>query len=339
MIKIFNNRTKLVDSSREKLNSDKYEYRKKRILVFAIIIVFAFIVICVWKGIRASTDIYCTSAVSLPKAVYSENDRVIKSIALCYFTYGCESSNGLSGTVSELLNSKEMEILIENAGIRRTDKKNPATSLFDSSKFILKSIGHFRSLTNLSDKASGFYGIAFCDDENRCVWISYSGAVSLKDIWACAELVLAPGLSSQEKLAFKLFETVMEGDEVKNQDYSVMLTGHSLGGALATMVSRMSGCTAVTINGANGVALDKINDIVGETSTKYKISNYLTFPNSGKFSFMDMVQRLMFLGSYPDIDCHIYKENGFTTDTHCVFSFITFQNNDFENPKLPDTID
>jgi hypothetical protein len=335
----YKKRTELVDSNEEISNNNMYKCLKKRILLFAAILVFAFIGIYAWKEIRTSASIYCSSAADLPEAVYSENDRVIKSIALCYFTYGCESIDGLSGVISEILNSQEMGILIENAGIRRTDKKNPATALIDSSQFIRNSIGHFRLLTDLNDKSSSFYGAAFCDDENRCVWISYSGAVSLKDVWACAELVLAPGLSSHEKSAFELFETVIRSDEVRNQDYSVMLTGHSLGGALATMVSRMSGCTAVTVNGADGVALDKINDITGETPTEYKISNYITSPKNGKLSFMDMVQRLMFLGSCDAIDCQVYKENGFTTDTHCVFSFVTFQNEDFTNPELPDTTD
>lgn len=38
------------------------------------------------------------------------------------------------------------------------------------------------------------------------------------------------------------------------------------------------------------------------------------------------------------IDCHVHKENGFTTDTHCVFSFISFKNDDFTNPVLSDNI-
>lgn len=83
----------------------------------------------------------------------------------------------------------------------------------------------------------------------------------------------------------------MKSDEVNHQSYSVILTGHSLGGALASMVSRMSGYLAVTINGADSAALDKINTIVGEAPPEYRIKNYMTSPKNNRLSTMDAVQR------------------------------------------------
>jgi len=282
---------------------------------------------------------FLPGSTELPASSYSEQDRVLKAISLSYFIYGCETCAQLSGTVSELLDHNQMGIVIENFGIKRTDKADSTSAVFDSSEFIRAYIGNFRFLTYLKNKKSSFYGAAFCDDENKCVWISYSGAVSLKDIMACAELVLAPGLSSQEKSAIELYETVMGSNEVKNQSYTVMLTGHSLGGALASMVSRMSGCTAVTINGADGVAIDKINDILGESPAEYQVTNYMTSPKSRNFSLMEMVQRLMFLGSYRAVNYRVYAENGLTTDTHSVFSFIRFSKGDFTIPDFPDSIE
>ena len=102
----------------------------------------------------------------------------------------------------------------------------------------------------------------------------------------------------------------------------MLLTGHSLGGALAAAVSRASGCAAVTINGADGLAIDKLNAILGAAPEEYRITNYMTSPKNGRFSLMDVVQRLMFLGSYRAADYRIYAENGLTYDTHSVFSFI-----------------
>lgn len=55
---------------------------------------------------------------------------------------------------------------------------------------------------------------------------------------------------------------------------------------------------------------------------EYRITNYMTSPDNGKISFMDFVQRLIFTGSYKEVDYHIYEDNGLTDDTHCAFSFI-----------------
>ena len=215
-----------------------------------------------------------------------------------------------------------MGIISENFGIRRTELQDPSSALLDSAAFIRTHTGPFRFLTSLKSGKSGFYGAAFCDDEQKCVWISYSGAVSLQDCLACAALVLVPGLSAQEASAFALFETVMGSRDVQEDGYTVLLTGHSLGGALAAAVSRASGCAAVTINGADGLAIDKLNAILGAAPEEYRITNYMTSPKNGRFSLMDVVQRLMFLGSYRAADYRIYAENGLTYDTHSVFSFI-----------------
>lgn len=316
--------------------TQRKDIHKKRLRNLAAIIVIVIIGVCVWKGIRASCSISFKPADELPYPTYSENDRVINAISLSYFVYGCEACDKLSGTVTELLEQNNMGILTENFGIRREVQSDPSSAVFDTSEFIRNFVGDYRFLTEMNDEKSGFYGAAFCDDRNKCVWISYSGSVSFNDAVSCVALVLKPGLSAQEQLALKLFESVLENDEVQNLSYSVMLTGHSLGGALAAMVSRVSGCTAVTINGADGLAIDKANDILGETPAEYKISNYMTSPQNGKFSLMDLVQRLMFLGSYKSVDCHVYSENGLTTDTHSVFSFVTFPNDDFSNPEIPD---
>lgn len=307
--------------------------RKRRRILFAVIVII--VSIGLWKEMRILAEVSCTSAEALPVPSYSEKDKAIKAIALSYFIYGCEQSEELSGTINELIENKKMGILIENFGIQRIIKSDPTSAVFDSSEFIKRFVGEFRFLSELKDESSSFYGAAFCDDANKCIWISYAGAISFKDAVECVELVIRPGVSPQEKRAFELFETVMKSDEVVNQAYSVILTGHSLGGGLASMVSRMSGCTAVTVNGVDGLAIDKVNGMEGEKMEDYPITNYMTSPNNGKLSIMDLVQRFMFLGSYKDVDYHVFEENGFTTDTHCAFSFIRFEENDFSKPEIP----
>lgn len=316
---------------RQKHQKKKNAYKRLFLLLLAF-----FIGICTWKGMRATSTVPFLSYTNISEPPYSEKEKVMKAISLSYLVYGCETINKYAGTINEILEQHKMGILIENFGIKRQDETDATTAIFDSSQFIREQVGDFRFLTAQKHPTSSFFGTAFCDDVNKCVWISYSGSVSFKDCFACAELVFKPDLSSQEEAAFALYETVMASDEVKNQSYHILLTGHSLGGALASMVSCISGCEAITINGADGLAIDKINGIVGEAPKQYKISNYMTSPRKESFSFMNLVQRLMFLGSYQAVDCHVYEKNGLTTDTHSVFSFVTFSNENYSAPEIPD---
>ena len=302
---------------------------KRRLLLCAAALLLILAGIVAWRALRSACTVSCPSGGGLPDPPYTETERVMKAVSLSYLVYGCEACDvptdpdgTLSGTVSELLDTCRMGIISENFGIRRTELQDPSSALLDSAAFIRTHTGPFRFFTSLKSGKSGFYGAAFCDDEQKCVWISYSGAVSLQDCLACAALVLVPGLSAQEASAFALFETVMCSREVQEDGYTVLLTGHSLGGALAAAVSRASGCAAVTINGADGLAIDKLNAILGAAPEEYRITNYMTSPKNGRFSLMDVVQRLMFLGSYRAADYRIYAENGLTYDTHSVFSFI-----------------
>lgn len=310
--------------------------KKKRIRRIAVAIAVILLGVCIWKWVRACAKVPQVTDVKLPEASYSQEERVRNTIALSYLVYGCENYDDLSGTVSELIDEHEMGIIKENFSIIRATKADPTSAIFDSAEFIKRYVGDFRLLTALKDPQSSFYGAAFCDDIKKCIWITYSGSVSVKDTIACVGLAVAPGLTRQEKKAFELFELVLMSDEVQKEAYSVILTGHSLGGAHAAMVSMVSGCEAVTVNGADGLAVDKINGILGEEPDEYLITNYLTSPKNGRFAYLDFVQRLMFLGSYKKVDCHIYTQNSYTTDAHSVFSYLTFLNDDFGEPMLPD---
>lgn len=305
------------------MNFGKFVHKKwlrNILIIFMVLLLIVFI----WTGIRKRSDISCQRIPHSQTVAYSENDRVKIAVALSYLVYGCEASDKLSGTVNELIEKNEMGILRENYGIKRTDSNAPSSALFDTSDFIRNNVGEFRFLADEKDEKCSFYGAAFCDDNEKCVWIAYTGSVSFRDAIACAEFVLTPGLSCQEKHAFTLYESVLRSEEVQNQSYQVMLTGHSLGGSFATLVSCASGCDAVTINGADGIAIDKYRDIEGDNYQGKNIRNYMTSPKNERFSMMDLVQRLMFLGDYKAVDYHVYPENGYTTDIHCAFSFIDY---------------
>lgn len=290
----------------------------------------------VWSVLRSCAALPCTAASKLSAPAYSESDKVLNAVALSYLVYGCETCDGLSGTVSELLDTCAMGILNENFGLKRADETDPASAAFDTSEFIRSHVGEFRFLADLKDDSSGFYGAAFCDDAGKCVWIAYAGAVTFCDALACGEFVLTPGLSRQEKMAVRLYETVLGSDEVQNQSYAVMLTGHSLGGALATMVACAGGLDAVTVNGADGIAVDKFRGMTGNQDHITRVSNYVTSPANGTVSFMDLVQRMMFLGEDTAVERHVYQQNGYTEDSHCAFSFVVLNDGAFEIPLSAD---
>lgn len=286
-----------------------------------------------WIGLRAVSKVPYEIQADRSPVGYTEEEKVLNALSLSYVVYGFEHAKNKVGTISDLLDQNRMGIIEENFGLVRTDKNDPKTAVIDTKEFVRHYVGEYRFLAETINDSNGFYGAAFCDDEKKCVWISYAGSVSLKDAIACVAWVVKPGLSGQEKDAFTLMQAVMETDEVKRQGYKIMLTGHSLGGGLATEVSLISGCEAVTINGADGLGFSKLYGMKHVSCKEENVTNYLTSPDNGKFSFMDLIHRLMFLGNQKAGVRHVYTENGLTTDTHSAFSFIRKEG---EKYALPD---
>lgn len=316
------------------MNKNKIKKADRKRITFLLIPIILFTLAIIWIVLRHTASVTCTAWTDIDQERYSESAKVFSAMSLSYLVYGCETCDNPSGTVSEMLDTKRLGIVIENADILRTNPTDPSTALIDSSSFIRQAVGSYRLVADLKDERSSFYGAAFADDKDKVIWIAYSGSVSLTDALQCMLLAIGPTLSRQEKHAFELYETVLAADEIQN-GYDLILTGHSLGGALASMVSYMSGAKAITISGADGVALSKIKGIEPDRSDSCNITNYMTWPNDFDFSFKDCLQRLMFWGDYSDITCHIYQNNGMVDNSHCVFGFIEFEDGSLATPRLP----
>ena len=325
------------DSMGQKIKSNEQSaspgiQKKKRKIRFAVaaILVLSF----AWIAIRHSATVKCTVFDGGTAESYSEPEKVYAAMSLSYLVYGCEGCDALEGTVKDILDTQKMGIIIENADISRTDKNDPTTAMIDSASFIRQAVGNYRFLTDLKDEKSSFYGAAFADDENKVIWLTFSGSVSFTDAVQSSLLVAGAGLSGQEKRAFWLYETVLKCEEIQN-GYGLILTGHSLGGALASMVAYMSGAEAITISGADGLALAKIRSIERDMPESYRITNYFTSPDGFGLSLKDCVQRMMFWGDYDGIASHIYEANGMVDNSHCVFGFVRFDHNNRSKPILP----
>lgn len=315
----------------------KNKKKFKKTLTVIIIAAIILSAVVAWLSVRLFSTVECTVFNGKAKEVYQEDEKVFAAMSLSYLVYGLEGCENASGTVENILDTQKMGIIIENADISRKDKTNPETALIDSASFIRQHTKNYRFLTELKDEKSSFYGAAFADDENKVVWISYSGSVSFTDAIQSALLAVGAGLSRQEKCAFELYEKVLECEEIKN-GYDLILTGHSLGGALASMVAYVGKAEAFTISGADGLALRKIKTIAIERNEDFSITNYLTSPKGSGFSIKDCIQRMMFWGDYDGIECHTYENNGMVDNSHCVFGFVKFEDEGLTKPFLPEEL-
>lgn len=311
---------------------------KPRVGRWAALILLAAVILAgaAWLTARLLARADCTPQAWEP-AAYTEEQKVFAAMSLSFLVYGCEEHPEAAGTVSHILDTEDMGIIRENADITRTDRGDPTTAMIDSARFIRRTVGEYRLIATRQDARSGFYGAAFADDAAQTVWIAYAGSVTLPDAWQSVLMAVGPSLSRQEREAFAFYEEMLKTPEME-RGYRLRLTGHSLGGGLAAMVARASGGEAVTISGADGLALQKIDAIRGEKQRGGTVSDYLTASEGRPHSFRDLVQKLMFLGKKEGIDRHVYPPNGLTDDTHCVFAFVRFTDGDPDSPVLPEEI-
>lgn len=163
----------------DKLTVDDISMLKRRKIIIIILCLVALMVI--WKAMRATSSVPYEWEMETASDIYKQNDKVMNTVSLSYFVYGCENVEEKSEKVSDILDNNELGIVTENFGLKRSDENDPTTAMINTSEFIKKHVGDYRFLTDLQDKGSGFYGAAFCDDEHKCIWIPYSGSVTFKD--------------------------------------------------------------------------------------------------------------------------------------------------------------
>jgi len=124
---------------------------------------------------------------------------------------------------------------------------------------------------------TGFSATAFLNEEEKCIMIAYCGTEDLIDINVDIAFAATDFLQRQHRQALEFYGKIANE---YGKMYSIKLTGHSLGGTLATYVCALTNAETITVNGANGVALNNI------MSTVYgNIDNYIkSYPEANIFT-------------------------------------------------------
>lgn len=206
--------------------------------------------------------------------------------------------------------------------------------------FIVPYAGNMSVIETLADKTTGFYGVAFQDNKGNII-IAYRGTNNWTD-WKSTNIpmLINSGLSAQFSKALELYDSVKES----NPNANIELTGHSLGGALASYVAIMREVRTDNVNGATGLIFDNlievdplslmdfkgINNYVNEMyNAESGITNtniYVTMFNRGQFFNCSLYKTPELYNSY-DFD---YDNPKGKYDYHAISSIIDYQGGDFD---------
>ena len=158
------------------------------------------------------------------------------------------------------------------------------------------------------EDTEGFHGTVYSKDW-KCTVVAFAGTKDVKDLKADAKIVLNR-LPNQSAGAMKLYESAKE----MSQGGEIFLTGHSLGGVLAQIVSAITGKRYVSFNSpcmkesiakmqgvnssaVNGVNFRMKNDPISDPMWGTPVGNTVVLDAGGKIGnkmslaahFMDKV--------------------------------------------------
>ena len=222
------------------------------------------------------------------KEKIEEYDQVYKAFAFSKIAYLTSSNFGTSVVNEENYRTVESYLSIlsqANVDVSASDGE------FNTEKYLLDTVGDCL-IVDYMEADNGFSATAFLDLENDRITIAYCGTEmhkdNAKDVLDDIQFAATDGLPGQFNTALLFYENVYGKF---GKEHTIYLTGHSLGGALATYVCALTNTEAITVNGANGIALNNIlkysfneemlmkypnADIYSKMPSEWNCINYLT---------------------------------------------------------------
>lgn len=105
-------------------------------------------------------------------------------------------------------------------------------------------------IINVASEPSGLFAVALYNSERNQEIIAFRGTESLADVEADFEFAVLNKLPKQFEDALNFYERSAGGGQ------EILLTGHSLGGAIACYISLLTGERAELFNAANGLIME-----------------------------------------------------------------------------------
>jgi len=226
-----------------------------------------------------------TCNITVNKSNLTDDEKILRKMALSNIVYHDEVLNSIGKKVKDLNIRNSQNMMYVNG------------QAVDWNEFWDKYIGDYE-IIGASSTGDGVWGndmqaVAFKDDNGDIV-ISYRGSSSFRDIYEGIRYTIANSTSKQFKAAYNFYKFYY--DAYSPYGKNISLTGHSLGGALASYVSILDG----------SVKADVFNDATGWILWNTYVDN--TF-NIKKFDGVNVARHTSYVNVQFDLknDYVVYK--------------------------------
>jgi hypothetical protein len=139
------------------------------------------------------------------------------------------------------------------------------------SDWFLNTVGKWRLVDFFVSSITENSAVAFINEERKLLVVSYRGTDDVSDFLSDAKLAAFANLDEKFPEALEFFNTV--NSKYKGKNYTTILTGHSLGGALATYVALNTGYSAQVFDTPSIEEL-AVTNIDGLANSRFNLTDW-----------------------------------------------------------------